>query len=103
MIKTQSEIGESSWFGFSLILTEGTSGHRSKLIDILTSHGIASTPIVAGNFTRNPVMRHLKHASIPDLPNADQVQENGLFIGNHHYEMAEEFNLLETALMEFHK
>jgi len=103
MIKTQSEIGESSWFGFSLILTEGTSGHRSKLVDILTSHGIASRPIVAGNFTRNPVMRHLKHASIPDLPNADQVQENGLFIGNHHYEMAEEFNLLETALMEFHK
>ena len=103
MIKTQSEIGESSWFGFSLILTEGTSGHRSKLVDILTSHGIASRPIVAGNFTRNPVMQHLKHVPVPDLPNADQVHENGLFIGNHHYKMVEEFDLLETALKTFLK
>jgi len=58
---------------------------------------------VAGNFTRNPVMRHLKHTPLPALPNADQVHENGLFIGNHHYEMIEEFNLLESALREFHE
>jgi hypothetical protein len=37
------------------------------------------------------------------LPNADQVHENGLFIGNHHYKMIEEFDLLETALKTFLK
>jgi len=103
MIKTQSEIGESSWFGFSLILTDSVSGHRSKLVETLTHYGIASRPIVAGNFTRNPVMQHLKHVPVPDLPNADQVHENGLFIGNHHYKMVEEFDLLETALKTFLK
>jgi CDP-6-deoxy-D-xylo-4-hexulose-3-dehydrase len=103
LMKTQVEIGESSWFGFSLILTETLSGRRSELVEILTKYGIASRPIVAGNFTRNPVMRHLKHTPLPALPNADQVHENGLFIGNHHYEMIEEFNLLESVLREFHK
>jgi CDP-6-deoxy-D-xylo-4-hexulose-3-dehydrase len=103
MLMTQVEIGESSWFGFSLILTKTLAGRRAELVEILTNHGIASRPIVAGNFTRNPVMRHLKHTPLPDLPNADQVHENGLFIGNHHYEMIEEFNLLESALREFHK
>jgi CDP-6-deoxy-D-xylo-4-hexulose-3-dehydrase len=103
MVKTQVEIGESSWFGFSLILANTLAGRRSELVEILTKYGIASRPIVAGNFTRNPVMRHLKHTPLPALPNADQVHENGLFIGNHHYEMIEEFNLLESALREFHK
>jgi hypothetical protein len=48
-------------------------------------------------------MRHLKHIRLPALSNADQVHENGLFIGNHHYQMIKEFNLLESALREFHK
>ena len=102
MVKTQLEIGESSWFGFSLILTKTLAGRRPELVEILTKHGIASRPIVAGNFTRNPVMKHLTHAPLPKLPNADKVHENGLFIGNHHYKMEEEFNLLANALASFH-
>jgi len=102
-IGIQAETGESSWFGFSLMLTGKFSGDRSNLVEILSKHGIACRPIVAGNFTRNPVMKHLKHAPIPALPNADDVHENGLFIGNHHYEMTEEFTLLETALKAFYR
>lgn len=103
LIKTQREIGESSWFGFSMILTGAASGHRSLLLEALTANGIASRPVVAGNFTRNPVMRHLKHVALPDLPNADQIHDNGLFIGNHHYEMSIEFDLLQDALRQFTK
>lgn len=100
-IRTQAEVGESSWFGFSMVLTDSFSGQRAKFVETLTEHGIASRPIVAGNFTRNPVMKHLRHAPLPDLSNADEVQENGLFIGNHHYEMIEEFDLLEGAIKAF--
>jgi len=103
MVKTQREIGESHWFGFSLILSENLSDRRSELVDIFTKYGIASRPSVAGNFTRNPVMKHLKHVSLPDLPNSDQVHENGLFIANHYYGMVEDFSLLESALKEFLK
>ena len=97
----QREVGESSWFGFSLILSEKYTGQRKDLVAILTKNSIAARPIVAGNFARNPVIKYLPHIEIGELPNADRVHFDGLFIGNHHYEMNEEFELLENSLKEF--
>ena len=100
-ILSQDEIGESSWFGFSLILERDHAGRRAELVSILKEKSTAVRPIVAGNFTKNPVLRHLPHVPVGVLPNADRVHSDGLFVGNHHYEMSKEFDLLEAALMEF--
>jgi CDP-4-dehydro-6-deoxyglucose reductase, E1 len=102
-ILTQQETGESSWFGFSLILDEGHVGRRAEFVSILREKSIAVRPIVAGNFTKNPVLKHLPHVQFGELPNADRVHVDGLFVGNHHYEMREEFDLLEAAIAEFLK
>lgn len=100
-IKIQEENGKSSWFGFSMILSGPFEGQRPRLVNTLERFGIACRPIVAGNFTRNPVMKHLPHVSLPKLPNADKVHVDGLFVGNHHYDLTMEFDLLESALQEF--
>jgi len=100
-IIVQKEIGKSSWFGFSLILAGKFSERRRELVNIFANNSIASRPIVAGNFTRNPVIRHLPHVSIGPLKNADRVHFDGLFIGNHHYEMNEEFEILADSLKTF--
>jgi len=100
-ISTQKETGNSSWFGFSMILTGALQGRRSELIQELNASGVAVRPIVAGNFTRNPVLAHLPHVELPNLPVADQVHDNGLFVGNHHYEMNDEFLVLEKAINNF--
>ncbi len=97
----QREVGMSSWFGFSLILSGKFAGRRNELVDIFRDKSIAVRPIVAGNFTRNPVIKHLPHAEIGHLKNADKVHLDGLFIGNHHYEMHEEFELLSESLKTF--
>jgi CDP-4-dehydro-6-deoxyglucose reductase, E1 len=102
-IQVQKELGRSSWFGFSLVLTGQQLGRRSDLVMALKAQSIAVRPIVAGNFTKNPVLKHLPHVEIADLKNADQVHYEGLFIGNHHYEMNHEFELLENALTSFMK
>ena len=39
-IITQQETQHSSWFGFSLILTNSMSGHRDSLVDILIKNNI---------------------------------------------------------------
>lgn len=84
-IRIQKEVGESSWFGFSLILEGPLAGRRSEVVKALTAADIESRPIVAGNFTLNPVMRYLT-AIVPDaLPAADKVHVDGLFVGNHHF------------------
>jgi CDP-6-deoxy-D-xylo-4-hexulose-3-dehydrase len=97
-VRIQRETGESSWFGFSFILEAGLAGRRPDVVAALSAAGVESRPIVAGNFTRNPVMAHLD-AIVPDaLPAADRVHIDGLFVGNHHYPVREGIDLVHEVL-----
>ena len=100
-IKLQKENGESSWFGFSLLLDGPLAGKRSLLVQALNKAEIQSRPIVAGNFALNPVMKHLRHNPIPTLPNADDIHQNGLFVGNHHFPMDKQIERLADVLEKF--
>jgi CDP-6-deoxy-D-xylo-4-hexulose-3-dehydrase len=93
-VSIQRETGASSWFGFSLVLQERLAGRRAEVVEALSAAGIESRPIVAGNFTKNPVMARFD-AIVPDaLPVADKIHVDGLFVGNHHYPVAEQLDLL---------
>lgn len=85
----QSEIGQSSWFGFSLVLRENTGMARSDLVKHLGSAGFECRPIVAGNFTKNAVMRHFDYEIHGSLVHSDYIDAHGLFVGNHHYPITE--------------
>lgn len=82
-IRVQKEIGEASWFGFSMVLTGSLAGKRNDLVKLLREAGIECRPIVAGNFTRNPVIKYMDYRIPEELINSDEIHENGLFIGNH--------------------
>ncbi|GAA5148608.1 DegT/DnrJ/EryC1/StrS aminotransferase family protein [Microbacterium pseudoresistens] len=97
-VRLQKETGESSWFGFSMVLEGALAGRRAELVTAFDEAGIESRPIVAGNFTRNPVMKHLD-AIVPDeLPAADKVHVDGLFIGNHHYPVRDGLDLVAETV-----
>ena len=85
----QRETGESSWFGFSLLLREEAGVARAALVAELDRLGFECRPIVAGNFAKNPVMRHIPHEIHGSLPNAQYIDAKGLFVGNHHYPIPE--------------
>jgi len=101
--RIQKENGNSSWFGFSLILEGKLKGKRAGLIAALTKAEIDSRPIVTGNFARNPVIEHLPHLEIGPLPASDDIHDNGLFVGNHHYDLNEELDLLIETLKNFER
>jgi len=87
-LQIQQEIGQSSWFGFSVVIKQGSTLTRDKLLKRLRALGIEARPIVGGNFAKNPVCQYFKH-SIPNaLANADYIDKNGLFIGNQHYDLS---------------
>lgn len=94
----QYEIGESSWFGFSLIIKPTSGKEREKLVEIFESFGIEYRPIVAGNFVKNDVISFFNYEVSSELTNANLVDSHGLFIGNHHYNLSKEFKVLEQAL-----
>ncbi|CAH0159450.1 DegT/DnrJ/EryC1/StrS family aminotransferase [Plantibacter cousiniae (nom. nud.)] len=84
-VRIQREQGESSWFGFSLVLEGALAGRRKEVVQAFAAEGIESRPIVAGNFTKNPVMKYLDAKVPAELPAADKIHEDGLFVGNHHF------------------
>ncbi|MCE4226371.1 DegT/DnrJ/EryC1/StrS family aminotransferase [Methylobacterium sp. C25] len=90
----QKEVGESSWFGFSLVVRPESSLTRKELVLRLGKAGFECRPIVAGNFTRNPVMQYVDSSDFGKLDNADRVTDFGVFIGNHHYDMGDAFSEL---------
>jgi len=85
----QQEIGESSWFGFSLILRKEFENQREFVANQLKNLGFECRPIVAGNFVKNKVVDYFDYEVHGELKNADYIDRNGLFIGNHHYPITE--------------
>jgi CDP-4-dehydro-6-deoxyglucose reductase, E1 len=83
----QQEIGQSSWFGFSLVIRPKSDWTRQELLKKLNAIGFECRPIVAGNFARNEVMKYFNAEIIGGLDNADYIHKNGLFVGNHHYDI----------------
>ena len=78
----QKDVGESSWFGFSLIIKPDSKLNRKEVISKLKENSIDCRPIVTGNFTRNEVMKFFEYEVHNGLKNADYLHDNGFFIGN---------------------
>lgn len=98
LVSIQQETGESSWFGFAMTVREGAGVQRQDLIDAFKANGVDCRPIVAGNFTRNPVIKWMDHEIHGDLRNADYIHDNGLFIGNHHYDVRSKLDQIVSLL-----
>jgi CDP-6-deoxy-D-xylo-4-hexulose-3-dehydrase len=94
-IMIQQEIGESSWFGFSLVVKPGSSFDRNILLQKLVALGFECRPIVTGNFAKNEVVKYFDYQIHGDLTNAEYIDTHGLFIGNHHYPIDQAFEALD--------
>lgn len=90
----QREIGKSSWFGFSLVIRPGSRLTRKELVMKLHTLGFQCRPIVAGNFAKNEVVKYFDSEIHGTLTNAEHIDQNGLFIGNHHFPIPDVFEAL---------
>lgn len=97
----QTEIGESSWFGFSFIIHPESNINRESLLTYLNKLGIETRPIVAGNFTKNIAIKYFNYEIHNSLDNANLVDKNGFFVGNHHYDLSRELELLNETITNF--
>lgn len=85
----QREHGNSSWFGFSIVIRPGSRVTRPQLLERLRALGFECRPIVTGNFAKNPVVQYFDHEVVGQLENANHIDKLGLFVGNHHYPIPE--------------
>ncbi len=94
----QKEIGHSSWFGFSLIIKPSSKLKREEVIKQLDKNKIECRPIVTGNFTKNEVMKYFNYEIFNNLDNADYLDKNGFFVGNHHTALDDQLFFLNEVL-----
>lgn len=94
----QKEIGQSSWFGFSFVIRPESTLNRAQLIASLTAAGVECRPIVTGNFAKNEVIKWFDYEIFGDLKNADQIDQHGFFVGNHHVPMKEPLSQLKSVM-----
>ncbi|EJW9855353.1 DegT/DnrJ/EryC1/StrS family aminotransferase [Campylobacter coli] len=96
----QKEIGSSSWFGFSLVIRPNSKLQRKDIIKKLEENEIEYRPIVAGNFTKNDVMKYFNYEIHGNLKNAQIIHKNGFFVGNHQVDINQEIDLLKHVLFK---
>lgn len=98
-LDVQQETGESSWFGFSFIIKKDSSMIRKELVERLNSAGIECRPIVTGNFLKNEdVLKYFDYTVHNNVDNAEYLDKNGLFVGNHQIELFDEIDYLREVL-----
>ena len=95
----QKEIGHSSWFGFSLLIKPNINKTRKEIIDILMENNIEVRPIVAGNFTKNEVLKYFDYELYGEMKNAEYLDRYGFFVGNHHFNIEDKIDYFKEVIM----
>jgi CDP-6-deoxy-D-xylo-4-hexulose-3-dehydrase len=81
--QTELPKGQSSWFGFPLLLKETAPFAVADLTGYLNAAGIETRPIICGNIARQPALRHYEHRTVGQMANANRVMERAFSFGNH--------------------
>ncbi|MGC9331191.1 MAG: DegT/DnrJ/EryC1/StrS family aminotransferase [Bacteroidales bacterium] len=95
------EIGESSWFGFAMTIKKDAPISRDALIKKLNAAGIDNRPVVSGNFLKNEVLKYFDYKIAGSIVNANFIDKNSFFVGNHHYDLEKEINYLSEIINNF--
>ena len=81
-LRLQEETGESSWFSFGVVLDGELEGRRLEVIEALTKAGVQTRPLASRNFLVQPVIRDLDFIRHQSYHGADDIHNNGFFVGN---------------------
>lgn len=93
----QKEIGESSWFSFTMIINPKSGIDRKKVLQRLKDADIEHRIITGGNILRHDVIKYYDY-TVTKSTNADIAHYNGFFVGNHPYDIREKIDYLHKAL-----
>lgn len=93
----QKEIGESSWFSFTMIVKLQSGLDRKQVLRVLKNAEIDHRIITGGNILRHNVIKYYDY-SVEKSANADIAHYNGFFIGNHPYDLRNQIDYLFETL-----
>jgi CDP-6-deoxy-D-xylo-4-hexulose-3-dehydrase len=99
--RIQKIIGFSSWFTFGIVLDGELKGRRAEIVQALDKAGIQNRPLASRNFLKQPVMRDLDYMASGQMTAADDIHDNGFFVGNGSQELVDEIDTLYEVISSF--
>jgi CDP-6-deoxy-D-xylo-4-hexulose-3-dehydrase len=101
--RIQQIIGESSWFTFGMVLDGELKGRRAEIVKALDEAGIQNRPLASRNFLKQPVMRDLDYIASGEMTAADDIHDNGFFVGNGSEDIIDSLDKLYSVIVSFTK
>lgn len=95
----QREVGESSWFCFTMIINPKFKIDRNRVLKKLKDVGIEHRIITGGNMLRHDVIKYYDY-EVTKSTNADIAHYNGFFVGNHPYDIRDKIDYLYKILKD---
>jgi CDP-6-deoxy-D-xylo-4-hexulose-3-dehydrase len=75
--------GDSTWFSFGCVLQGALKGRRDEVIQAFEQSGIEARPLASGNFLNQPVVKMMPHYNHGNYEGAQDIDDNGFWVGNH--------------------
>lgn len=95
----QKEIGDSSWFGFSMII-KNKKIKRNDLCMYLEKNGIENRPIVTGNFLKSKSIKYFSY-KYGKITNANIIHDKGFFVGNSQDDLTKKIIYLRKVIDQY--
>jgi len=93
----QKEVGESSWFSFTMIIHPDSNLIRQDVFKALKTAKIGYRIITGGNFLEHDVIKYFDY-EVTKSTNASYAHNNGFFVGNAPFDLTKEIDTLDEAL-----
>ena len=78
------------------------SSIKSSLEKYLNINGVETRPLCSGNLIRQPFLQKIfPNLNPKDFPKAENLHNNGFFIGNNHLILEEDWKKLENILKSY--
>lgn len=93
---------EHSYFGFPIIL-KNKKINLEKIRFYLEKNNIETRPIICGNITKQPALKHYRHKKIGSLKNSTKVMNDGFAIACHQSLDKNSINYILKTFNDFFK
>jgi len=81
ILPTWSDRADPAWFAFPITVRPDAPFTRRDLTDWLEGRNIETRFMFAGNITRQPGYRHIRHRAVGELRHSDLVMRSAFFVG----------------------
>jgi len=96
----QKEVGKSSWFSFTMIVSPESGLDRKDILKKLKNADIEHRIITGGCFLEHDVIKYFDYEEHEKIVNARYAHYNGWFVGNASVDLTKEIDYLYEVLKE---